>query len=65
MLGHSHSTSGALAWGAAAAAAPVTWWADLLGTHPPMRLRIARLNAMGYLGAPAVAATTPVATPAT
>jgi heat shock protein HtpX len=28
------------------------WWADLLGTHPPMRLRIARLNAMGYLGAP-------------
>ena len=31
MLGHSHSTSGALAWGAAAAAAPVTWWADLLG----------------------------------
>jgi heat shock protein HtpX len=41
------------------------WWADLLGTHPPMRLRIARLNAMGYLGAPAVAATTPVATPAT
>lgn len=31
MLGHSHSTSGALAWGAAAAAAPVAWWADLLG----------------------------------
>ena len=31
MLGHSHSTSGALAWGAAAAAAPVTWWADVLG----------------------------------
>jgi heat shock protein HtpX len=27
------------------------WWADLLGTHPPMRLRIARLNAMGYLAA--------------
>ena len=30
MLGHSHSTSGALAWGAAAAAAPVTWWTDVL-----------------------------------
>jgi membrane-bound metal-dependent hydrolase YbcI (DUF457 family) len=31
VLGHSHSTSGALAWAAAAAAAPVAWWADLLG----------------------------------
>ena len=30
MLGHSHSTSGALAWGAAAAAAPVTWWTTAL-----------------------------------
>jgi membrane-bound metal-dependent hydrolase YbcI (DUF457 family) len=34
VLGHSHSTSGALAWGAAAAAAPVTWWADLLSHQP-------------------------------
>ncbi|WP_034266502.1 metal-dependent hydrolase [Actinospica robiniae] len=30
MLGHSHSTSGVLTWGAATAAAPVAWWSDLL-----------------------------------
>jgi heat shock protein HtpX len=33
------------------------WWADLVGTHPPMRVRIERLNAMGYLaGGPAAQA---------
>jgi len=32
------------------------WLADFLGTHPPIRLRIARLNAMGYqAGAPSIA----------
>ncbi len=35
------------------------WWADFLGTHPPMRLRIERLNAMGYLTASPSAQTTP------
>ncbi len=24
------------------------WWADLFGTHPPMSLRVARLNAMAF-----------------
>lgn len=50
MLGHSHSTSGALVWGAAAAAAPVTWWADLL-SHQKLTVADIVLGAFATAGA--------------
>jgi membrane-bound metal-dependent hydrolase YbcI (DUF457 family) len=50
VLGHSHSTSGALAWGAAAAAAPVTWWADVLG-HQKLTVADIVLGAFTTAGA--------------
>jgi membrane-bound metal-dependent hydrolase YbcI (DUF457 family) len=50
VLGHSHSTSGALAWGAAAAAAPLTWWADLLG-HQQLTVADIVLGAFTTAGA--------------
>jgi membrane-bound metal-dependent hydrolase YbcI (DUF457 family) len=50
VLGHSHSTSGALAWGAAAAAAPATWWADALN-HQPLTVADIVLGAFTTAGA--------------
>jgi membrane-bound metal-dependent hydrolase YbcI (DUF457 family) len=50
VLGHSHSTSGALAWGAAAAAAPVAWWADLL-SHQTLTVADIVLGAFATAGA--------------
>lgn len=50
MLGHSHSTSGALAWGAVAAAAPVAWWADLL-SHQKLTVADIVIGAFATAGA--------------